>query len=65
MPFIDHKPESEPRACQHPEHNPPGMIALPEGTHTWQCPACGETKTIRVVKPTLQAERQGVDHVIE
>lgn len=27
--------------CQHPEHNPPGMIVLEPGTYEYTCPSCG------------------------
>lgn len=40
MPFIKHEPPQ--RSCTSPEHNPPTMIVLPPGQHTYQCPACGQ-----------------------
>ena len=45
-PFKKFKPE--PKPCLSPEHDPPGMIVLPAGTHTWECPACGKTTTFTV-----------------
>lgn len=51
MPFIKHVKPKE--ICRHPEHNPPGMILLPPGSHTWQCPACGKTVTFTVKEVTL------------
>lgn len=53
MPFVPN-PEgkwncSEP--CRHPEHEPPGMIVLPSGAHTWKCPGCGKTITFHVTRP--------------
>lgn len=52
MPFIDHDPPPPP-ACRHPEHNPPGAIALPAGRHTWQCPGCGDTQIVTILETTL------------
>lgn len=40
MPFIDFQPDKP--LCNSPEHNPPGLIVLQPGWHTWQCPQCGE-----------------------
>lgn len=34
--------------CRSPEHNPPGMIVLPPGRHTWKCPACGAEQSFYV-----------------
>lgn len=43
MPFVKYIKNKKP--CLSPEHNPPNMIVLEPGTHTWKCPACGkETK---------------------
>lgn len=62
MPFIKHEefPETEGKSwsyerktCHHPEHNPPGMIVLKPGIHTYQCPACGEIQTITIQRPEL------------
>ena len=47
MPFIDHKPPPPP-PCRSTEHDPPGMIVLEAGEHTWQCPACGHKTTFTV-----------------
>lgn len=51
MPFIKHVKPKE--ICRNPEHEPPGMIVLEDGVHTWQCPGCGETTTFTVSNPTL------------
>ena len=56
MPFIKHKPPPKP-PCRSPEHNPPAMIVLPPGTHTWQCPCCGETVTFTVIQPLLSDQK--------
>jgi len=29
-----------PTPCQHPEHKPPTMTALPPGTYEHECPKC-------------------------
>jgi len=49
MPFIKPK-EIHPwiKPCLSPQHNPPSMIVLPPGRHTWQCPACGHEVTFTV-----------------
>jgi hypothetical protein len=46
MPFTNFEPAKTP--CLSPEHNPPSHIVLPAGTHTYTCPACGETITFSV-----------------
>lgn len=51
MPFIDHTPPKKRDFCRNPEHNPPTMVVLPDGTHTWQCPTCGETQSFTVQSP--------------
>lgn len=34
-------------ACQHPEHNPPNMIVIPQGKKlVHECPACGEVQVV-------------------
>lgn len=53
MPFINHKEIPDPIKCRNPEHNPPGMVVLPDGEHTWQCPQCGVTTTFATRNPTL------------
>lgn len=57
MPFIPNPEEAKKwdykEPCRHPEHNPPGMIVLPPGLHTYQCPGCGEAHTFRVTTPML------------
>lgn len=45
MPFIKHDPTVIER-CNNPEHNPPGLIVLEPGIHTYQCPSCGEITTV-------------------
>lgn len=51
MTFIKHtKPE---KSCKDPEHNSPTHIVLPAGTHTWQCPSCGDEQTIEVPEITM------------
>ena len=37
-----------PEQCKDPEHNPPSMIVLKPGTHTWECPSCGQESTFTV-----------------
>jgi hypothetical protein len=55
MPFIDFQPSDiaweNTKKCIHPEHNPPDMIVLDPGTHTYQCPAC-KHETIIVIPKT-------------
>ena len=34
--------------CQHPEHNPPGLIVLEPGTYEHTCPGCGEVQVFQV-----------------
>ena len=48
MPFVDFQPIKEP--CMSPEHNPPSMMVLQPGTHTWKCPKCGAIQKINVSK---------------
>lgn len=51
MPFIRHKrPE---RKCDSPQHQPPGMIVLEPGSHTWACPACGFETVVTVPEVRL------------
>lgn len=56
MPFIDYQPPTDAKPCQHPRHNPPGMVVLPEGVHSYQCPGCGTVQEIRVSGPTLEGK---------
>ena len=56
MAFIKHIPERETKRCRHPEHNPPGMIVLPPGTHIWRCPHCGATQRVYIPSVTLSKE---------
>jgi hypothetical protein len=65
MPFVDHKPEPKDERCRHPEHNPPGHIVLPAGTHTYQCPGCGQQQTFRVTRPTLGDHPDGPTFIDE
>lgn len=40
--------------CSNPQHNPPGMIVIPDGKmliHT--CPGCGKVTTVRRTRATL------------
>lgn len=54
MPFTDHQPWDMPETCNHPEHDPPGMIVLKPGVHTYVCPKCGqEQRVIIPPAPTL------------
>lgn len=46
--FIDFVPEKKKKPCLSPEHEPPSMIVLPAGKHTYQCPACGKKTTFTV-----------------
>lgn len=34
--------------CQHPGHNPPGLMVYKPGTYEWTCPGCG-AKTVFTV----------------
>lgn len=45
MPFIKYE---QPKICTSPEHDPPTMIVLPPGEHTYQCPSCGKITTFTV-----------------
>jgi len=51
MPFVQYEKPME--QCKSPEHNPPTMIVLPSGTHTYECPACGKRITFTVNEPSL------------
>lgn len=53
MPFIKHEPFSDPdkKVCRSKEHQPPSMMVLPEGIHTWECPECGRKQKIIVNNP--------------
>jgi hypothetical protein len=46
MPFIDFEPAEA--HCNHPEHNPPGLVVLKPGRHVWECPGCGERTVCNV-----------------
>lgn len=67
MPFIRYEPLPEPErhewfyneTCRHPEHNPPNMIVLKPGIHTYQCPACGHTQSITVQNPSMTLHDKG------
>ena len=57
MPFTKFKPFDDDKSgswsgkikpCVHPSHDPPGMIVLPPGEHTYQCPGCGKEVTFTV-----------------
>lgn len=53
MPFLPRTDQDLwQKPCNSPEHNPPGMIVLPTGSHTWQCPACGHETTFYVAGVT-------------
>jgi hypothetical protein len=49
MPFVGYEPPVK-RGCRSREHNPPGNILLEPGTHTYQCPACGEQTKFEVLE---------------
>jgi hypothetical protein len=53
MPFVDYTPPQQ--VCQSREHDPPKMIVLQPGTHTYQCPACGHKTTFEVPLITCHA----------
>ena len=59
MPFVDFVPpgDSWKQPCRSPEHEPPPMIVLRPGTHTWRCPSCGAERTINVREVTLRFSR--------
>ena len=46
MPFVKIVKHVPP--CMSSQHNPPSMIVLPAGAHTWKCPACGHETTFTV-----------------
>lgn len=46
MPFIDYQAPA--KTCRSREHNPPSMIVLKPGRHTYQCPDCREQTTVYV-----------------
>lgn len=47
-----------PGRCQHPSHDPPGMIVLDPGHYEYTCPACGQVTHVSVPpKPRLLAMR--------
>lgn len=37
-----------PLPCNHPEHNPPGMMVLSPGTYEYTCPQCGNKQIFTV-----------------
>lgn len=47
MPFTGFEPPPPP-PCRHPGHNPPNLMRLKPGTHTWTCEACGQSVTFTV-----------------
>lgn len=55
-PFVAHEPFDDDR-CRCPEHDPPGMIVLPEGCHTWRCPSCGMETPVIVRNPKCGGAR--------
>lgn len=57
MPFIEHEPPKPEERCTSAEHNPPSHIVLPDGTHKWQCPACGHVMIFVVSSPTWLANQ--------
>ena len=46
--FIDYKPPTNEKRCLDEQHNPPGLILLKPGEHTYKCPSCGEITIINV-----------------
>jgi len=48
MPFINHKLINPKEVCNSPEHEPPTLIHLEPGEHTWKCPMCGEEIVINI-----------------
>jgi len=59
MPFTDFKPHPKEDRCIHPEHDPPGMIVLEPGTHTYECPGCGAKQTFTVPpRPTCNFRQE-------
>ena len=51
MTFIKHTPPM--RFCRDQEHNPPTHMVLPAGSHTWECPTCGQYTTITTPEITM------------
>lgn len=49
---------SSDQVCNHPEHNPPGLISLPPGIYEHTCPRCGRKQTF-IVRPNAQLEFRG------
>ena len=48
MPFVKFDPPTKEERCLSTEHNPPSHIVLQPGTHTYECPACGQKTTFTV-----------------
>lgn len=45
--------DAPPPPCNHPEHNPAGMIVREPGTYEHICPSCGRKFVFNVSYPTL------------
>lgn len=56
MPFVKFTPHEFEKQCRHPNHNPPSMIVLQPGVHTYQCPACKQEQTLTIHKPMMKVE---------
>ena len=54
MPFVRHEPWVKFEFCSSPEHNPPSLMVLPPGIHTWECPVCGVRQTVIIPEHTLE-----------
>lgn len=64
MGFIKSEPLPRQEYCKHREHNPPGMIVLPEGIHTYKCPGCGKTQRIVIVKPYNEGNSRTLEFLV-
>jgi predicted RNA-binding Zn-ribbon protein involved in translation (DUF1610 family) len=50
MPSNITKDEAYEQPCNHPEHNPPGFIVIPQGHKLeHKCPACGKESIVRPI----------------
>jgi hypothetical protein len=56
MGFINYEPLPQVQRCRHPSHEPPNMIVLRPGVHTWQCPGCGHVTTVIKNEVWMKAE---------
>ena len=53
MPFEEFVSFPPDESCRSNEHNPPRMIVLEPGIHTWRCPQCGQAQQVVVKRPVF------------